>query len=207
MKKSILLVILLVIMSMTAFAEGPRFDHMHSVLIVNTTRQDKITNYMTHRLMQPFRIPYWDRLQSEDCLSPQDITEDKLRTLAETYHADVVLVPVIRTWQWRQYTLFFHYDDELITEYAYYFTVYTYDSQKETFKRYSSRGFDRKSASILNNPYDVLTRAMDQIMEKLPYKRIPTDIERLSSGSPTVLPTKTTAGGAVILTSTPTMAI
>lgn len=206
MKKSILLVILLVIMSMTAFAEGPRFDHMHSVLIVNTTRQDEITNYMTHRLMQPFRIPYWDRLQSEDCLSPQDITEDKLRTLAETYHADVVLVPVVRTWQWRQYTLFFHYDDELITEYAYYFTVYAYDSQKETFKRYSSRGFDRESASILNNPYDILSQAMDQIMEKLPYKRIPTDIEGIR-GSLTDLPTKTTADGAVILTPTPTMAI
>lgn len=206
MKKSILLVILLVIMSMTAFAEGPRFDHMHSVLIVNTTRQDKITNYMTHRLMQPFRIPYWDRLQSEDCLSPQDITEDKLRTLAKTYHADVVLVPVVRTWQWRQYTLFFHYDDELITEYAYYFTVYAYDSQKETFKRYSSRGFDRESASILNNPYDILSQAMDQIMEKLPYKRIPTDIEGIR-GSLTDLPTKTTADGAVILTPTPNMAI
>lgn len=206
MKKSILLVILLVIMSMTAFADGPRFDHMRSVLIVNTTRQDEVTNYMTHRLMQPFRIPYWDRLQSEDCLSPQDITEDKLRTLAKTYHADVVLVPVVRTWQWRQYTLFFHYDDELITEYAYYFTVYAYDSQKETFKRYSSRGFDRESASILNNPYDILSQAMDQIMEKLPYKRIPTDIEGIR-GSLTDLPTKTTADGAVILTPTPNMAI
>lgn len=206
MKKSILLVILLVIMSMTAFADGPRFDHMRSVLIVNTTRQDEVTNYMTHRLMQPFRIPYWDRLQSEDCLSPQDITEDKLRTLAETYHADVVLVPVVRTWQWRQYTLFFHYDDELITEYAYYFTVYAYDSQKGTFKRYSSRGFDRESASILNNPYDILSQAMDQIMEKLPYKRIPTDIEGIR-GSLTDLPTKTTADGAVILTPTPNMAI
>lgn len=206
MKKSVLLMLLFAMLTMTAFAQEPRFEHMRSVLIVNTTSQDAVTNYMTHRLMQPFRIPYWDRLQPEDHLSPQDVTEDKLRTLAETYHADVVLVPVVRTWQWRQYTLFFHYDDELITEYAYYFTVYAYDSQKGTFKRYSSRGFDRESASILNNPYDVLTRAMDQIMEKLPYKRIPTDIERLS-GSPTVLPTKTTAGGAVILTSTPTMAI
>ncbi len=206
MKKSILLVILLVIISMTAFAEEPRFDHMHSVLIVNTTRQDEATNYMTHRLMQPFRIPYWDRLQSEDCLSPQDITEDTLRTLAKTYHADVVLVPVVRTWQWRQYTLFFHYDDELITEYAYYFTVYAYDSQKGTFKQYSSRGFDRESASILNNPYDVLTRAMDQIMEKLPYKRIPTDIEGLH-GSLTALPTKTTAGGAKIITATHPLAM
>lgn len=119
MRKSILLAILLFLMSMTVFAAEPRFDHMRSVLIVNTTQQDEVTNYMTHRLMQPFRIPYWDRLQTEDCLSPQDVTKDTLRTLANTYHADVVLVPVVHTWRWRQYTLFFHYDDELITEYAY----------------------------------------------------------------------------------------
>ncbi len=206
MKKSILLVILLVMISTTAFAEESRFDHMRSVLIVNTTRQDDVTHYMTHRLMQPFRIPYWDRLQTEDCLSPQDIREDTLRTLANTYHADVVLVPVVRTWQWRQYTLFFYDDDELMTEYAYYLTVYAYDSQKGTFNKYSSRGFDRKSASVLNNPYDVLAKAMDQIMEKLPYKRIPTDIEGLP-GSPTALPTKTTAGGAKIITATHPAAI
>lgn len=206
MKKSVLLMLLFAMLTMTAFAQEPRFEHMRSVLIVNTTSQDAVTNYMTHRLMQPFRIPYWDRLQPEDCLSPQDVTEDKLRTLAETYHADVVLVPVVRTWQWRQYTLFFHYDDELVTEYAYHLAVYAYDNQKKTFKRYSSRGFDRKSASILNNPYDILSQAMDQIMEKLPYKRIPTDIEGIR-GSLTDLPTKTTAAGAVILTPTPNMAI
>lgn len=206
MKKSILLVILFVMMNITAFAEEPQFDHMRSVLIVNTTRQNEAANYMTHRLMQPFRIPYWNRLQTEDCLSPQDVTEDRLRTLAKTYQADVVLVPVVRTWQWRQYTLFFHYDDELITEYAYYFTVYAYDSQKGTFNSYSSRGFDRESASVLNNPYDILSKAMDQIMEKLPYKRIPTDIEGLH-GSLTALPIKTTAGGAKIMTATHPFAI
>ncbi len=206
MRKSILLAILLFLMSMTVFAAEPRFDHMRSVLIVNTTQQDEVTNYMTHRLMQPFRIPYWDRLQTEDCLSPQDVTKDTLRTLANMYHADVVLVPVVHTWRWRQYTLFFHYDDELITEYAYSLTVYAYDRQKGTFNRYSSRGFDRKSASILNNPYDILSKAMDQIMEKLPYKRIPTDIEGLHD-SLTVLPTKTTAGGAKIITAAHPLAI
>lgn len=203
MKKRILFIIVLSIISMTVFAAEPRFDHMRSVLIVNTTRQDAVTNYMTHRLMQPFRIPYWNRLQPEDCLSPQDITEGKLRTLAETYHADIVLVPVVRTWQWRQYTLFFHDDDELITEYAYHFTVYAYDRQKGTFKQYSSRGFDRKSASMLNNPYDILTQAMDKIMEKLPYKRIPTDIEGLNIS----LPTQTTVDGAKIITASHPIAI
>lgn len=206
MKKSILFVILLVMIHMAAFANGTQFDHMRSVLIVNTTQQDEVTHYMTHRLMQPFRIPYWNRLQPEDCLSPQTITPDMLRTLAETYKADIVLVPLVHTWQWRQYTLFFHDDDELITEYAYDLTVYAYDRQKETFKKYSSRGFDRESASILNNPYDVLRQAMDQIMEKLPYKRIPTDIEGIP-GSLTALPTKTTANGAKIITATHPVAI
>jgi hypothetical protein len=42
---------------------------------------------------------------------------------------------------------------------------------------------------------------MDRIMKKLPYKRIPTDIEDVATGG-TSLQTKTTEGGAKILTNT-----
>ena len=42
---------------------------------------------------------------------------------------------------------------------------------------------------------------MDRIMKKLPYKRIPTDIENVATVG-TSLQTKTTEGGAKILTNT-----
>lgn len=207
MKRLVLLFITMLLVASSALAAStPRFDNMRSVLIVSTTQRSDVATYLQQRLMQPFRIPYWDRLQIEERLSPLEIQEDTLRALAAEYKADVVLVPVVQTWHWRQYTLFFHHDDELITEYAYYFTVYAYDKQKNTFKSYSSRGFDRESASILNNPYDILNKGMTEIMEKLPYKRIPTDIEGIH-GSITELPTKTTAGGAKIITATEPIAI
>ena len=42
---------------------------------------------------------------------------------------------------------------------------------------------------------------MDRIMKKLPYKRIPTDIEDIATCG-TTLQTRTTEGGAKILTNT-----
>ena len=66
---------------------------------------------------------------------------------------------------------------------------------------YSDSGRDIESTSILNNPDDVLYPAMARILQKLPYKRIPTDIETTSSTIPG-LQTKTTDGGAKILTNT-----
>ena len=66
---------------------------------------------------------------------------------------------------------------------------------------YSDKGREVESASILNDPNEILTESMDRIMKKLPYKRIPTDIEDIAAGG-TTLQTRTTEGGAKILTNT-----
>ena len=103
-----------------------------------------------------------------------------MQRLAASYKADVVLVPVVRTWIWRQYHAYrgWYDDDEFFTECWYDLRVYAYNVKDQTLKSYSSRGSERDEASILNDPNEILGRAMDQILEKLPYKRIPTDIER-----------------------------
>ena len=128
---------------------------------------------------------------------------DTLRTLAAQYKADVVLVPVVQTWYWRQHMAgFWRYDDdEIITECLYHLTVYAYDKRSDTFRSYSDKGREVESASILNDPNEILTESMDRIMKKLPYKRIPTDIEDIAAGG-TTLQTRTTEGGAKILTNT-----
>ena len=126
-----------------------------------------------------------------------------MRALSAQYKADVVLVPVVQTWYWRQHMagLWRYDDDEIITECLYHLTVYAYDKRTDTFKSYSDKGREIESASILNDPNEILTESMDRIMKKLPYKRIPTDIEDVATGG-TSLQTKTTEGGAKILTNT-----
>ena len=88
---------------------------------------------------------------------------------------------------------------ETYTEYRYRLTVYAYDKRTDRMSSYSDSGYDIESTSILNNPDDVLYPAMTRILRKLPYKRIPTDLETTGNTIPG-LQTKTTEGGATILT-------
>mgnify|MGYP005963097375 FL=1 len=203
MKKLCLLLLLCFLSVTTALADSPRFDNMRTVVIADTTQDSYAARFMKSRLKQPFRIPYWDRIETDTALSPSDVNIDTLRTLAAQYKADVVLVPVVQTWYWRQHMAgFWRYDDdEIITECLYHLTVYAYDKRSDTFRSYSDKGREVESASILNDPNEVLTESMDRIMKKLPYKRIPTDIEDIATGG-TTLQTRTTEGGAKILTNT-----
>lgn len=200
MKKILLSLLLLFAFTATALADGPRFDNMRTVVLVDTTQNSYAARFMKNRLKQPFRIPYWDRIETDTALSPSDVTEASLRQIAAQYKADVVLVPVVQTWYWRQYMAgYWRYDDEMITEYMYRLTVYAYDRRTDTWNSYSDSRRDAESASILNNPDEILGEAMDRIMQKLPYKRIPTDIETPGGLIPG-LQTRTTAGGAKIIT-------
>lgn len=167
----------------TACGAAPRFDNMRTVLVVHTTQEQAANNYaaryMQSRLKEPFRIPYWDRLETTTFVTPQELTQDRLRALADQYEADIVIVPLVHTWSWTQRHFFFWDDDEIFTECMYNLTVYAYDRKADTLKSYSARGYERKPLASLNNPNDILTPAMDTILKKLPYKRIPTDIEGL----------------------------
>lgn len=181
-----------------AAASTSMFDNMRTVIVVETTQDSGPARYMANRLKAPFRIPYYELKETTELLGPKDITEDTLRNLAKSYNADIVLVPVVRHWYWNQYHAFWH--DEIITEYWYYLTIYAYNRKTDTFKAYSTNGSDRDEASVLNQPKAIMSDAMDDLMKKLSYKRIPTDLEELNSSAQTMT-TKTTEGNAKIITS------
>lgn len=205
MKKFILLLISLFLIAGAAAAQGvgnTNFESMRTVIIAQTTRQGDATRYMTYRLKQPFRIPYYDQKEISDMLSPGEINADALQRIAQSNNADIVLVPLVQRWYWEEYHTYWL--DEMITEYSYYLTIYAYNRQKNTFHSYSVNGYDRDSSSVLNQQQAVLSDAMDRLMEKLPYKRIPSDISRTSLGNNTPLSIRTTDGGAKILTNTDT---
>lgn len=199
MKRICLLAYLLfTLLCTTALADSPRFDNMRTVVIVQTNQDSYAARFMKKRLTEPFRIPYWDRIESTEVLDPAELTPDTMRALAVKYKADVVVAPIVNTWYWTQRHIFFLDDDDIITECMYNLTVFAYSTQQDTLKSYSARGYERESIASLNDPNEILTEAMDKIMKKLPYKRIPTDIEKPSP----VLQTKTTDGGATIIANT-----
>ena len=62
MKKLCLLLLLCFLSVTTALADSPRFDNMRTVVIADTTQDSYAARFMKSRLKQPFRIPYWDRI-------------------------------------------------------------------------------------------------------------------------------------------------
>ncbi|OKY54598.1 hypothetical protein [Megasphaera cerevisiae] len=208
MKRTLLILVTFMLMlTAVCSAAEPRFDNMRTVLIVNTAQRDYAAQFMKKRLVQPFRIPYWNRMETSEVLSPADVTLATMRALSQTYHADIVVTPIVRTWYWNQYHLFLRGDDdEIMTDCMYNLTVYAYSRKDDTLKSYSSYGRERDSISVLNDPDTILGKAMNEIMKKLPYKRIPTDLET-PGVIPSPLQVKETDGGARILINTSPAAI
>lgn len=178
MKRIACLLCFFVFIVMTACAASPRFDNMRTVVIVQTTQDSYASRYMMSRLKEPFRIPYWDTIVTTERLNPQTLHQETMRNLAVQYKADIVVAPIVNQWYWTQRHVFFYDDDEIFTECLYNLTVYAYNTQEDTLKSYSAKGYKRDDLASLNNPLTILSPAMDTIMKKLPYKRIPTDIER-----------------------------
>ena len=68
MKKLALLIVMLIVVATTAFAqdrasEQPRFDNERTVVIVTTESSTYAARYMNERLRQNFRLPYWDCIE------------------------------------------------------------------------------------------------------------------------------------------------
>ena len=76
MKKIILLVFSLLIIAGSALAADttttaePRFENERTVLIMRTIQDGYPVRFMQKRLNQNFRLPYWDRIEGTDYLSP-----------------------------------------------------------------------------------------------------------------------------------------
>ena len=173
----------------------PYLYNMRTVIIAGTTQTGGPARYMARRLQAPFRLPYYEQKDIPEVLNADEINADNLRRIAQTYGADLVFVPVVRQWYWEEYHNFW-LDDDMITEYQYSLTIYAYNRKLDTFKAYSTHGFDRDESSVLNQPQAVMSDAMDYLMEKLPYKRFPTDLDTQPASSATT----TTEGHAKILT-------
>lgn len=182
MKKLLFFIMTLIIVATTAFAqdgtpETQRFQNERTVVIVTADSSTYAARYMNERLRQNFRLPYWDAVEVSTTLTPSQLTEDNLKALAKRHHAQLIVVPVVRTWIWRQYHSWGWFDDdEFYTECVYNLSLYAYNVKEGSLKSYTSRGQEHDEAMVLNNPYEVLGKAMDQIMEKFPYTRIPKDI-------------------------------
>lgn len=199
MKKIFVLLLLIQALCLTAFAvDTPTFDGSRNVLICRTTQDNYASRYLNKGAREPFKIPWWNVINADEMLSSSDITEANLAELATRYHADLVIVPFVNHWYFRQFQGFFPYNDDWYTEYSYRFSLYAYDKETDSFRSYTVNGQGSKEAVDLNNPDDVLKPAIKRLLDDFPYKRIPRDRPHASSSINKSLSVSTTNGGAKI---------
>ena len=90
MKKIFLLLLFFLLTLTVVNADNVRFDNMRTVVIADTTQNDYAARYMKRALIQPFRIPYWDRIESSAILAPSDVTEENLRAISKQYNLSLI---------------------------------------------------------------------------------------------------------------------
>jgi hypothetical protein len=160
----------------TCSAEGAIFDYSRNVLVIQPVRHDAIGTYVYNRTTEPFKIPYYELLPSIPPIN--DVRPAVLASLALAYNADIVLVPVVISWhQWYSNPINGEYDAPFI-ETSYQFRIYAYNRTMKSFNHYDVYYHEKEEASSLNATLPLMRKGMNTLIEKLPYKRIPTDIAR-----------------------------
>ena len=124
MKKVFVLLLLIQVICLTSLAaDTATFDGSRNVLICRTTQDNYASHYLNKGIRAPFRIPWWNVINADEILSSSDITEANLAELATRYQADLVIVPFVNHWYFRQFQGFFPYNDDWYTEYPYRFSL------------------------------------------------------------------------------------
>lgn len=162
-----------------------------NVVIVNpssNTRKDRaeMAQFMRTAITNELKYPYYSAVTTNRPTSASLATANSLATIAEETGADIVLLPIAVENDYVQYrpTRTFRFDstgDEIYTRVAISAKLYYYDANKQEFK-----GLDKtyyKDAEYLSVPTqrEIWNKVMTDLMNKLPYKRVPTDINRYTT--------------------------
>ncbi len=177
---TILILFFLCFVSVPAFVQGATFEQGRTVMVLPPERRDSIGQYMYYRAIQPFRLPYYDLLSSPETV-PSIWNESTFQQLAETYHADIIIGPIVKDfdqWPMSHPT----YDGDIVTRVRTYYDLrlLVYDRRSQTFQEYRTRYVNTEEESVLTSAQAMMEQGMDSLMKKLPYKRIPTDVPRIS---------------------------
>lgn len=174
MKQAYNCILILLFTLITCSVNGAAtFDYSRNVLVIQPTRQDTVGTYVYNRTTEPFKIPYYELLPSIPPIN--EVNSAILSNLALTYNADIVVVPVVVYWnQWYSHPGSFgsEYGSPSV-ETAYQFRIYVYNQTVKSFSHYDVYYHEKEEASSLNDPLPLMREGMNALMEKLPYKRIP----------------------------------
>lgn len=175
-------------------------------------RNYNFNRYMTAQLQNVFKYPYYESTVTSsasinlDTISntTTECTENnslKTRThvtdltnkatlaqIAEQYHVNIVIVPFALDSTYYQYhpirfNSIFDDNDELYTVASIRGSIYYYDKDTNDFGKVEANYFEREEYLSVPSEQEIWYTVMTRLLNKLPYKRVPTDINRYETST------------------------
>lgn len=149
------------------------------VVLPTYTRENNSdeANYMFQETAKIFKYPYYELQYGEGYSAP---SQAFLQLAAEKYNADIAVMPVIDTISYHTYTSFFsrlNGGDEYVQVYLK-LSLYSYNRETGLYDRQSATYWDQGDSLDVPSIYRAMDKALEELFQKFPYKRVPTDIPR-----------------------------
>ena len=180
MIQKITLCIVLMWLTVTSSVMGVTFPGSREVIVLTTAQQNAsipMSRYVYERTIEPFKYPHYELRTYQGHISIQEPQD--MRRIAYESDVDIVLLPVIVDFsQWRYNPSFWWNwdgDERVYTNYL--LRMYAYDRQADTLCTYEVHYSNVQLDSIDTTPEAMLKKGMNDLMKKLPYKRIPSKKE------------------------------
>ncbi len=135
---------------------------------------EEIMQWITTETTNIFKYPYYDSYKGYERISP---TLENMVALSEKYNADIVIVPVLEGYYYRQFTpLWIWGSGEQYIDAYMEVSLFSYNKKTGILDRQTS-SYRRAGDSLdVPAPLSIARLVMDSLFKKFPYKRIPTDM-------------------------------
>ncbi|MDF2633161.1 MAG: hypothetical protein K0R78_35 [Pelosinus sp.] len=163
--------------------------HVAIVPLINTAncKDQEIIQLIETKVKDKFKFPFYEIIPTQSVttalqkrLLREKITnQSAMKKLSTDLPADIIIAielvhaesRIVRPFFWS-----YDSDDETYLDTNVLVKCYTYSAKKDTYLSLKGSSYGLEPMRIDTNLYNSVEEAMDQIIRKLPYKRVPDDV-------------------------------
>ena len=171
------------------------FPSRHVTILIptaNTALSKSLEGYLINQLKATLRYPYYDTKTEPNLLASTPLNPDALGAISKQMGADILLIPVVERDSYQSYhpTYFGHRlggifsdyddDDEIYVRANTAIRILYYDAQRNMMSSSSGAYYRTDESLSMPSHVEVWRIVTEETLNKLPYKRLPNDIQRYS---------------------------
>lgn len=150
-------------------------------------RQNSLESYLINQLEGSLRYPYYETKREGNLLASTPLNPEALSAASKEMGADILLIPQVEEDSYQTYhsnlfghrwTSIFGDDDETYVRAHAVVRIFYYDAQRNMMSSSTASYYKMDESLSMPSHREVWRIVSQEALRKLPYKRIPTDINR-----------------------------